>query len=290
MSVHQTYIHPSHHALQQRLLRRPWGASSTQPAMLGALVWILLISVHVPSVLSLAEFFVPGAPPYPRWRAGDVQKIKYRTTYTEYTIALWQQLDSAGRLGPILFQTTNGPDTDFDWVVQSYTLNLDTSDKFFLWLFEGGPSAQGNTSITNQSSGFFYISPAVTTTSSSTSTTTSTSTPSSSSSPSSSSATPSSSPTVQATTDNGLSTGAKAGIGAGAGVAGLAILAAILLFAGYRSKKKRELEELRSASYLNSGGFTSTNMSKTALPVTPVPQQPPSELPGHHHRDMAELG
>ncbi|KAK1250082.1 hypothetical protein MKX08_010085 [Trichoderma sp. CBMAI-0020] len=248
--------------------------------MLREILWILL---SVPSALAMAEFFVPGPPPYPRWKVGEVQQIRYRTTYTEYTIALWQQFNGAAKLGPVLFQTTNGPDQGFDWLVQSYDLDLNSSDKFYLWLFEGGPSAQGNTSIKNsQSSGFFYISAA------------STPTNSSSPSPSTTSGDPKATSDVSqnksSAAGGGLSPGAKAGIGVGAGVAGLAILSAILLFTKYRSKKKKEVEELRSANYLNSGGPTSSDMSKPVLLSSTVAQQPPSELLGYHDRVVAELG
>lgn len=83
-----------------------------------------------------------------------------------------------------------------------------------------------------------------------------------------------------------LSTGAKAGVGVGAGAAGLGILATILLFAKHRSRKKRELEGLRSSDY----DSASRNMSKTALPSSTVARQPPpSELPGHYERATAEL-
>lgn len=195
-------------------------------------------------------------------------------------------------------ETTSGPDYEFNWSVHSYNLDLDISDKFYLWLFEGGPSAQGNTSIKNsQSSGFFYISATPITTTSS--------------SPLPSSAVPSrslSAPIVQATpsgnskatgeipqnnssaADGDLSVAAKASIGVGAGVAGLAILSATLLFAKYRSKKKKELVELRPAKCLNFGDPTLSSTSKTTLPTTIVARQPPSELLGNDDRPIAELG
>jgi hypothetical protein len=178
-------------------------------------------------------------------------------------------------------ETTNGPDQGFDWLVQSYDLDLNSSDKFYLWLFEGGPSVQGNTSIKNsQSSGFFYISAA--------------SIPTNSSSPSTTSGDPKATSDVSQNKSSAaggeLSPGAKAGIGVGAGVAGLAILSAILLFAKYRSKKKKEVEQLRSANYLNYGGPTSSDMSKPVLLSTTVAQQPPSELLANHDRVVAELG
>jgi len=258
--------------------------------MLDSILWVL---VSLPSALTMAEFFVPGPPPYPRWTAGDTQKIRYRTTFTEYTIALWQQFDGSAKLGPVLFQTTNGPDGDFDWLVQSYDLDLASSDKFFLWLFEGDPSAQGNASVKNQqSSGFFFISSAPTTTSSFVS---SSSAISASSFPSTSDETSKETGQVpqnnSSTTGGELSTGAKAGIGVGAGLAGLAILSAILLFFKYRAKNRKKLEELRAANEnLGSGGPSLSNMSKTAVSSTNVALPPSYELPGNHSRPVAELG
>ncbi|KAK2594002.1 hypothetical protein QQS21_008314 [Conoideocrella luteorostrata] len=260
---------------------------------------ILCILLSIPSALALAEFFVPGPPPYPRWKVGDVHKIRYRTTYTKYTIALWQQFDGAAKLGPILFQTTNGPDQDFDWLVQSYSLDLNISDKFFLWLFEGDPSVQGNTSIKNsQSSGFFFISPGLASTSSSASPTSSSSAiPSSSLTVPTGQATTSGDPTkptsdVSQNSSSELSPGAKAGIGVGAGVAGLAILFGILLFVKYRPKKKKEAAELQSNNYyFNPGGAGSSDMSKMVHPSATTAHQPPSELLGSHGTPRAaELG
>lgn len=69
--------------------------------MLGAVLWIL---PGLPSAIALTEFIVPGPAPYPRWNIGELQNIRYRTTLTEYTISLWQQLDGAANLGPILFR------------------------------------------------------------------------------------------------------------------------------------------------------------------------------------------
>ncbi|KAG9251069.1 uncharacterized protein F5Z01DRAFT_677315 [Emericellopsis atlantica] len=248
----------------------------------------------------MAEFFVPGPPPYPRWTAGDIQDIRYRTTFTEYTIALWQQFDGSAKLGPVLFQTTNGPDRDFSWVVQSYDLDLASSDKFFLWLFEGDPSVQGNASMKNQqSSGFFFISPEPTTTSTilpSSSAISSSPIPSSSDEASTSSSDEASKETGEVSPNSGttggeLSTGAKVGIGVGAGVAGLAILAAILLFFKYRAKNRKKLEELRVANeHFRSGVPSSSDMSKTAITSTNVALQSSYELPGDYNRPMAELG
>ena len=195
-------------------------------------------------------------------------------------------------------ETTNGPDNSFDWVVQSYSLDLDTSDKFFLWLFEGGPSAQGNMSLSQQSSGFFFISPGDTTTTTTTTTSSTSSTTSSTSSETSSSLTTTgdnsrstNSGDSQNSDDTGgsdLSTGAKAGIGAGAGVAGLAILAAIWLLLKYRSKKK-QLAELQGTDYSNVGPAFA-NEPKPTPPYMNAPQQPVAELGTYAHRPRAELG
>ncbi|PHH81654.1 hypothetical protein CDD83_3517 [Cordyceps sp. RAO-2017] len=76
--------------------------------MVGAaahLACLVALGAVVPA-LAASEFFVPGPPPYPRWKAGDVHQIRYRTTYTEYTIALWQQFEGAAKLGPIVFRTS----------------------------------------------------------------------------------------------------------------------------------------------------------------------------------------
>ncbi|RDA95110.1 hypothetical protein CP533_2189 [Ophiocordyceps camponoti-saundersi (nom. inval.)] len=240
-----------------------------------ASLWLLL--GLIPSALAVSEFFTPGPPPYPRWKVGDVRQIRYRTTYTHYSIALWQQFDSSrsAKLGPIVYQTTNGPDNEFTWLVQNYNLDLHASDKFFLWLFEGEPSLQGNQSVKEQqSSGFFFISPSSTTTSSSSSSTSSTAT---STTNSASAATSSdTSQNNSAVAANELSTGAKAGIGIGAGIVVLAILSALFLFLRYRSKKKKELEELRSANdrHMRYGG--PGEVSKTSV----AGGAPPSELPG----------
>lgn len=70
--------------------------------MLGAIPWILL---GLPLAIARdAEFFKPGPPPYPTWEIGETQTIRYRTSYKEYNIALWQGLDGAANLGPILYR------------------------------------------------------------------------------------------------------------------------------------------------------------------------------------------
>lgn len=63
------------------------------------LVWTLALGL----AWAKTTWTVPSGP-WPRWTVGDIQTIEYTTTETEYTIALWQQLDGAGTLGPILFR------------------------------------------------------------------------------------------------------------------------------------------------------------------------------------------
>lgn len=282
---------------------------------------ILCVLLSSPLAWALAEFFVPGPGPSPRWTVGDTQEIRYKTTYTKYTIALWQQFDDEGaaELGPVLFrmygllcdyswklsrtgmrlisdfdaETSQGPGQNFDWLVQTYDFNLDRSNKFFLWLYEGESSAQGNGSFENQSSGYFFISEASTTTTTAEEepTTTSSSIPSTTGVESAATSEPP--PQSPSTTDGDLSTGAKAGVGVGAGVSALAIISAVVLFFRYRSRKKKELEELRSLNnHRTTGNPSWNNKSKTALPDAHVPSPPSYELPAHGYdmRERAELG
>ncbi|PFH60377.1 hypothetical protein XA68_11079 [Ophiocordyceps unilateralis] len=142
---------------------------------------------------------------------------------------------------------------------------------------KGNPSFQSNKSnhINQQSSGFFFISPAA-------ENPTSSSTSSTIASTSTASATSSDTP---ATSE--LSSGAKAGIGVGAAGAALAFLSLLLLFLRYRSRKKRELEELRSANdnRFRYGGPAWSDAPKTGSNAA---RPPPSEL--HGTMAASELG
>lgn len=190
-------------------------------------------------------------------------------------------------------ETTNGPDHEFEWLVQNYNLDLEISDKFFLWLFEGPASRQGNTSFNQQSSGEFTILEAGTTTTSSSAPSASMELPSSSQTTTSGTSETTTSDSQNSQDGGELSVGAKAGIGAGAGVTGVAIMSAILFFVKYRSNK-RKLEEMQQQStadeyqpYLQPGGPAFSHMSKTPLSSSPLP--PPSEL-GNYNRSAVELG
>ncbi|KAJ0162401.1 hypothetical protein CTA2_4629 [Colletotrichum tanaceti] len=133
--------------------------------------------------LAASQFFSPTQR-RELWRIGETKNIRYNTKFTRYTIALWQQALAGGaaNLGPVIFrrpprepfitwlrpnmpatdtethtETDEGPLKDFEWEVQSYELDLDSSNVFFFWLFEGDPSAQGNQSAPGMSSAFFNI-------------------------------------------------------------------------------------------------------------------------------------
>ncbi|KND88358.1 hypothetical protein TOPH_06973, partial [Tolypocladium ophioglossoides CBS 100239] len=84
--------------------------------------------------------------------------MRYKTGFASYTIALWQQSlsQASANLGPILYQTTNSPDTEFGWLVQTYDMDLESSNVFFVWLSEGGSSAQGNQSATGKFSSPYF--------------------------------------------------------------------------------------------------------------------------------------
>lgn len=68
----------------------------------------MLISLLVLAIIpwAYAEFFYPPMKGRGVLRTGERQTIKYKTPYTEYTIALWQQALSGGAatLGPIIYR------------------------------------------------------------------------------------------------------------------------------------------------------------------------------------------
>ncbi|KAK4443206.1 hypothetical protein QBC34DRAFT_212855 [Podospora aff. communis PSN243] len=110
------------------------------------------------------QFFSPSNPRQ-AWRIGETQNITFDTRFQSYNIAIWQQYrDGKGaELGPILMNVScpsNNcmPMQGFTWEVQTYDFDLDVSDTFLLWMFNGtDPTAQGNTKIPNISSGYFTI-------------------------------------------------------------------------------------------------------------------------------------
>ncbi|KAM3554227.1 hypothetical protein ARSEF4850_006545 [Beauveria asiatica] len=179
---------------------------------------------------------------------GQPIRVTYRgIDYKNYTIALWQQLPQ-GRgaiLGPALYVTTDGGGSkSFDWVVQLYGFDLDYSDKFFLWLFQGDYSNQGHPDqAKHMVSGYFIISKASPSTSSSASATlppTATSQQTTSTSQETSTSAPSKT--------NGISTGAKASIAVGAVGGALAIIGAVAFLVRYRVRKNREAQKESASS------------------------------------------
>ncbi|KAF9872990.1 hypothetical protein CkaCkLH20_09500 [Colletotrichum karsti] len=67
------------------------------------------------------------------WRIGETKKVTYNTKLKNYTIALWQQAIAGGsaELGPILVDTTDGPEREFEWKVDLEMLDLGASNIFF---------------------------------------------------------------------------------------------------------------------------------------------------------------
>jgi hypothetical protein len=128
-------------------------------------VMYLLTLLAILPLLASAGFEHP--PPFNRdiWRVGEVETIRFpRPPYNEYTVAIWQQSRSmpAATKGPTLFQKTpgGGPTTDiisFDWLVQVYDFDLELSNDFFLWLFEGGTNEEEHDASRGFSSSFFNI-------------------------------------------------------------------------------------------------------------------------------------
>ncbi|KAI1467701.1 uncharacterized protein F4812DRAFT_405803 [Daldinia caldariorum] len=119
---------------------------------------ILLLVLTIAS-FAFAQFLNPH-PVQATWKIGEIQNINFKTAYTTFSIALWQQGPdgSSATLGPIVFQTVNNAATQFTWLVQAYDFDLAVSNVFFFWMFDGDPSLQGNQQIPQMSSAFFTIS------------------------------------------------------------------------------------------------------------------------------------
>ncbi|KAI1469582.1 uncharacterized protein F4812DRAFT_458116 [Daldinia caldariorum] len=191
--------------------------------------------------LKVGKFFNPpnaidGPADYstnPVWTLGEVQTIKFTTTYSNYTIDLWQEspAGNSASAGPSIFQTRSGAVTQFDWSVQAFEFDLSEFNVFFLWL---SPLTTDDPNPLSVTSRYFNITraPASSTISSTSSTASSSSTgaPSSSNtSPPASSATHSTTPVPVASqtpaASTGLSAGASAGIGVGAALLVIALVA-----------------------------------------------------------------
>ncbi|KAI1767825.1 hypothetical protein GGR53DRAFT_71039 [Hypoxylon sp. FL1150] len=247
------------------------------------------------ALVASAQFSNPP-PNRVAWKVGEVQNIKFNTTFTTFSVALWQQAPGGGSatLGPIVFETTNDAAAEFDWLVQTYSFDLDTSNVFFFWMFEGATSLQGNQSSPQMSSPFFTITndTAVSSSSALTATTSSAITlttsralvpeTSSSSSLSSSSSSPTYSPTYDSQQNsNGsnfgsLSAGARAGIGVSATIAGLGI-ACVAIYVRHLRKQQSQVARLNDHS-------PPLPYEQSQSKATPV------EMATAHSPRLAELG
>ncbi|WQF85034.1 hypothetical protein CDEST_10048 [Colletotrichum destructivum] len=269
---------------------------------------MLFLEVLLFAIIPLAssQFFSPTQS-RELWRIGETKNIWYNTKFTRYTIALWQQVLAGGaaNLGPVIFrrpprelflswlcsnmpttdtethtETDEDPVKDFEWEVQTYELDLDSSNVFFFWLFEGDPSAQGNQSAPGMSSAFFNITdqpvpsssavPApLTTTTTTTTTATDGAAPASISHVSETSAENQPTPITATRGDlesattrpaaqpnesggsndsrsaggGGLSVGAQAGIGVGIGAVAVTCVVCGIVWCRYLRKKQKTLEE-----------------------------------------------
>ncbi|KAI1480086.1 hypothetical protein F4774DRAFT_379624 [Daldinia eschscholtzii] len=203
---------------------------------------ILLIVLTIAS-FCLAQFSNPPAD-RATWKVGDVQNISFKTEFTTFSIALWQQAPDGGSatLGPIVFQTVNNAATQFTWLVQAYDFDLAISDVFFFWMFEGDPSLQGNQSSPQMSSAFFNLSNETTDSTTTEASPSSTSAFQAATQETTQSTTPApSSSTIDQPGEiaqhdsvqkesGDLSSGAKAGIGISIGLVGLIIIMCVGLY------------------------------------------------------------
>lgn len=133
---------------------------------------------------------------------------------------------------------TNDTTAEFDWVVQTFSFDLETSNEFFFWMFEGSTSLQGNQSSPQLPSPYFNITDD---SALSISSVTATSTSSRASVTETSLLSPTYSPTCDGDNSKdsgGLSVGAKAGIGVSVSIAGLVIIACIGLYVRHSRKQQ----------------------------------------------------
>ncbi|KAL2147652.1 hypothetical protein VTI28DRAFT_8106 [Corynascus sepedonium] len=117
------------------------GRSDLAPTLLHlATLFFLFVSY------ASAQFFQPAGEGEV-WHVGERKTIRYSTTLTNYSIALWQQsIDEpeTATLGPILVRVPDGPQTEFTWEVQLYNFNYTKSNVFYFWLKPGAGSDQGD--------------------------------------------------------------------------------------------------------------------------------------------------
>ncbi|KAI1405317.1 hypothetical protein F4819DRAFT_482834 [Hypoxylon fuscum] len=241
----------------------------------------LVLVITVASLVS-AQF---SNPPRNRatWKVGEVQSIRFKTDFTTFSIAIWQQALEGGSatLGPIVFETTNDSASQFDWLVQEYDFDLASSNVFFFWMFEGAPSLQGNQSNPQMSSSFFNL------TNGSTASSSSIIIPSTTSSAlgygtTSDSAISNLPGNIQQSSDTrdsgGLNIGAKVGLGISISIAGLALITCIGVYLRYSKMQQRQIAK------------TDDGNIGRAIQEDTRPKAEPAEMATIHSPRLAELG
>ncbi|OHE91949.1 hypothetical protein CORC01_12737 [Colletotrichum orchidophilum] len=246
------------------------------------------------------------------WRIGEQKIITYNTKFRNYTIALWQQslVADAATIGDILFsiQDGSGPAKELTWTVETNNLDLDSSNVFFLWLFEGDLSHQGNFDFQQMSSAYFNITdelpiPKVTLTSivDTTSMTQTSELPTSTQLPPSESSaetstqqttidggktvstgtpTASASQGSRAEPSGGLPVGAQAGIGVGVGIIGITCVICAITWCRYLRKHQKALHDLQEMALSQPPAYT--HGSAGAAPATVEAHQSPVRSNGYY--------
>ncbi|KAK0634388.1 hypothetical protein B0T17DRAFT_622010 [Bombardia bombarda] len=227
------------------------------------------------------------------WTVGETQTVIWHTTYTSYTVTIWQQEPQrqSAHLGPIVFEKLESDSTytQFDWVVQTYHFNLTHSDTFFFWIFEGvtGQQASGNT--TSSISGSYFtikaasvVAPSSPSSSGISTSASSTSTPTSGIAAASGNTSTSDQQIISnppSNEDSRLSSGAKAGIGIAVSVVGVAAFAALFFWARHLKKRKQmvgtrlrdEPPPTATASMGNRHEMHNISMARHKMLIRPIP-------------------
>ncbi|KAK7458283.1 hypothetical protein Landi51_01106 [Colletotrichum acutatum] len=259
-----------------------------------------------------AQFFSP-VQKRETWRIGETKSISYNTKFKNYTIALWQQslVGDSASVGDILFsirtsEDGSGPVKELTWTVAANKFDLGSSNVFFLWLFEGDPSHQGNFDFQQMSSAYFNITdepetPKVTlplltsTTAVITSTSelpTSTQALSSVSSAetstqqtivsggqTASAGTPTSTVSQSSSAEasggggGGLPVGAQAGIGVGVGVIGITCVVCAITWCRYLKRHQKALDNLQEMALSQPPAYN-RDSARLAPAVVEAPQSP----------------
>ncbi|KXH65319.1 hypothetical protein CNYM01_00896 [Colletotrichum nymphaeae SA-01] len=210
-----------------------------------------------------AQFFSP-VQKRETWRIGETKKISYNTKFKNYTIALWQQslVGDSATVGDILFsiQDGSGPVKELTWTVATNKFDLGSSNVFFLWLFEGDPSHQGNFDFQQMSSAYFNITdePEIPKTASA-------GTPASTASQSSSA--------ESSGGGGGLPVGAQAGIGVGVGVIGITCVVCAITWCRYLKRHQKALDNLQEMALSQPPAYN-RDSARLAPAVVEAPQSP----------------